>query len=298
VLVILNKEVFIVLKTNIEKLVMQAVIGEIAHPRMDNPYKVGYDGTAQILPGIGSITYNIGIGDSAFGWEGDHLEPGVSIRNLSDVENTAMITLACVGNEAKVVTGDGKGLKGFVTGTHGGRDNTILYFDKDKLDDLAIGDKIQIKTLGLGLKFLDYPDIKIMSIDPAVLAAMDISEADGCIEVPVVAQVPPFLMGSGIGATVSYKGDYDIMTHDQETIQGLGLEKLKLGDFVLLQDCDNTYGRGYLKGAVTVGVVIHSNCILAGHGPGVVTVLSCKTGKIKPRIDKKANLGYYKGILK
>ncbi|HMM19198.1 MAG TPA: DUF4438 domain-containing protein [Selenomonadales bacterium] len=286
------------LRTNADRLVMQSVMGEIAHPRLENPWKVGQDGIPQILPGIGAITYNIAIGDSVFGWEGDHVEPGVSIRNPVDVENTALITLACLGNQASVITGDGKGLKGFVTGTHGGRDNTMVYFDTRELDSLAVGDKVQIKAWGLGLKLLDYPAVQIMSVDPAVLAAMEIREKDGCLEVPAVAEVPPFLMGSGIGSTVPHKGDYDIMTQDREAVRAFGLESLRFGDLVLLRDCDNTYGRGYFRGAVTVGVVVHSNCILAGHGPGVVTVLSCKQGRIKPRLDKKANIGYYKGILK
>ena len=34
-----------------------------------------------ILPATGGISYNVRSGDSAFGWSGDHVEPGVSIRN-------------------------------------------------------------------------------------------------------------------------------------------------------------------------------------------------------------------------
>jgi hypothetical protein len=285
------------IKTNKDKLVIQSVMGRIAHPRMRDPWKVGHEGIPKILPGIGAITYNVAIGDSVFGWEVDHLEPGVSIRNLDDIENTALITLVCIGNEAKVITGKGKGIKGFVTGTHGGRDNTILYFDKKDFDKLSIGDKIQIKAYGLGLKLLDYDNIKIMSIDPMLFETLNIKDKKGKVEIPVVAEVPPYLMGSGIGAEVSYKGDYDIMTADKEELRKWGLNKLKFGDLILLRDCDNTYGRGYLKGAVTVGVIIHSDCILAGHGPGVVTIMSCKTPKIIPRFDVKANIGYYKKIL-
>jgi len=117
---------------------------------------------------------------------------------------------------------------------------------------------------------------------------LNIKDKKGKVEIPVVAEVPPYLIGSGIGAEVSYKGDYAIMTADKEELRKWGLNKLKFGDLVLLRDCDNTYGRGYLKGAVSVGVIIHSDCILAGHGPGVVTIMSCKTPKIIPRFDDKA----------
>ncbi len=39
------------------------------------------------------------------------------------------------------------------------------------------------------------------------------------------------------------------MTADWDEIVRLGLDKLRYGDIVLLENCDNTYGRGYLTGA-------------------------------------------------
>ena len=100
-------------------------------------------------------------------------------------------------------------------------------------------------------------------------------------------------MGSGIGAASSYTGDYDIMTADVDEIKRLHLDKLKFGDFVLLQDCDNTYGRGYLKGAVSIGVVVHSDCVKMGHGPGITTIMTCKKSLIDPIIDHNANITHY-----
>lgn len=41
---------------------------------------------------------------------------------------------------------------------------------------------------------------------------------------------------------------------------------------------------------MTIGVVIHSDCYAAGHGPGVTTLMSCKTTLIEPVLDEKANL--------
>lgn len=80
------------------------------------------------------------------------------------------------------------------------------------------------------------------------------------------------------------------MTADVNEIKRLGLDRLKFGDFVLLQDCDNSYGRGYLKGAVSVGVVVHSDCVKMGHGPGITTIMTCKQPLIKPIIDASANI--------
>ncbi len=80
------------------------------------------------------------------------------------------------------------------------------------------------------------------------------------------------------------------MTADPDAFREYGLDKLRLGDIVLLQDCDNQYGRGYLKGAVSVGVVVHSDCVITGHGPGVTTLFTCKRPLIRGIKDTEANL--------
>lgn len=226
-------------------------------------------------------------------WAGDHVEPGVSIRNEDKTENAALMTFACIGNEAKIVSGEAKGAKGYVTGMHGGIDHVMIFFEEDVLENLAIDDKIMIKAYGQGLKLEDYEDIQLMSIDPDLFENLGIEERDGKLHVPVVAKVPPYLMGSGIGSPSAYSGDYDIMTADTEEIKRLGLDKLRFGDLVLLEDCDNAYGRGYLKGAVTIGVVIHSDCVKAGHGPGITTIIASKKPIIEGIIDSKANIGEY-----
>lgn len=55
-------------------------------------------------------------------------------------------------------------------------------------------------------------------------------------------------------------------------------------------DHDNRYGRAYRKGAVTIGIVVHSDCLLARHGPGVTTLMTCATSLIEPVIDANANI--------
>jgi hypothetical protein len=82
------------------------------------------------------------------------------------------------------------------------------------------------------------------------------------------------------------------MTSDPETVNEYQLDKLRFGDFVALLDHDNRYGRAYRKGAVTIGIVVHSNCLLAGHGPGVTTIMTCPTSQIEPVIDSKANIAH------
>ena len=280
------------LKTNKDKDVKWSVQGKVHHPT-GGTYRITHEGKPMILPATGGISYNVKIGDSAFGWAGDHVEPGVSMRNENTNENAALMTFACIGNEAKIISGDAKGAKGYVTGMHGGIDHVLVYFDEETLENLSIDDKIQIKAYGQGLQLTDYPDVHMMSIDPNLFEKLGVTEVDGKLQVPVVAKVPPYLMGSGIGSGNGYSGDYDIMTADTEEIKRLGLDRLKFGDLVLLQDCDNSYGRGYLKGAVSIGVVVHSDCIKAGHGPGITTIMVSKTPMIEGIINEEANIGNY-----
>lgn len=280
------------LKTNRDKVVKWSVMGKIHHP-VGGGYRITHDGIPMVLPATGGISYNVRIGDSAFGWAGDHVEPGVSIRNENKDENAALMTFACIGNEAKIVSGEAAGEKGYVTGMHGGIDHVLICFEQSTLEKLTIDDKIMVKAYGQGLKLKDYPEVQLMSIDPDMFEKMNITEKDGKLQVPVVAVVPPYLMGSGIGSPSAYTGDYDIMTGDEAEIKRLGLDKLKFGDLVLLQDCDNSYGRGYLKGAVSVGVIVHSDCVKAGHGPGVTTIMVSKGSNIEAIIDENANIGNY-----
>ena len=103
--------------------------------------------------------------------------------------------------------------------------------------------------------------------------------------------VPSALMGSGLGHGDPGTGDYDITTQDPKAVKRYGLDRLRFGDFVAIMDADNTYGRHYFEGAVTIGIVAHSDSFLSGHGPGVSTLLSSKNGRLKPRVSKDANLG-------
>lgn len=280
------------LKTNKDKVVKWSVQGKVHHPLGGN-YRITHEGIPMILPATGGISYNVKVGDCAFGWAGDHVEPGVSIRNENTTENAALTTFACIGNEAKVVSGDAKGAKGYVTGMHGGIEHVMIHFEEDVLENLAIDDKIMIKAYGQGLKIEEFEDVHVMSIDPDLFEKLGITQKDGKLQVPVVATVPSYLMGSGIGSPSAYSGDYDIMTADMDEIKRLGLDKLRFGDIVLLQDCDNNYGTGYFKGAVTIGVIIHSDCVKSGHGPGVTVIMSCKSNKIEGIINPDANISNY-----
>lgn len=280
------------MKLNLEKLVKIAVNGQVDHPRMKG-YRVGYDGKGRMPIGTGGIVYSHAIGDSCMGIMGDHIEPGVSLANPGNGENHALETFACIGNQAKILNGPQAGKTGYVTGTHGGIDHTMVYLDKDVLEEMDGNENFLIKAYGQGLKLLDHPDIYVMNIDPDLFQAIDIEETSDQITFPVTAIIPSFLMGSGLGSSTTMEGDYDIMTQDKQANEEYGINDLRFGDFVAILDHDNEYGPHYLKGSISIGVIVHSDSYTSGHGPGVCVVACSKTNAIQPKLDKNANIKNY-----
>jgi len=288
------------LRTNQKRLVKVAVQGKVANAGYWGPFEISHLGKPFILPSVGGITYNVRLGDSAFGWAGDHIEPGVSAildeERRSSKANMGFNFLACSGNIARILSGDAKGKTGTVSGHHGGVEHVIVDFDDKTLSKMSLDDKILIEGYGQGLELLDYPDIKCYNLDPAVLHKMGIKEKNGVLEVPVTTIVPGSIMGSGVGSLDVGTGDYDIMTHDKDVVREHKIDKICFGDFVAILDHDNSYGRAYRRGAITIGIVIHSDCLLAGHGPGVSTLITSAKSLIKPVISPKANLARILGI--
>lgn len=281
------------LKINENKLVQMAIQGKIAHADEFLPFEVGHDGAPRALPGTGSITYNVRVGDSATGWASDHTEPGVSTVCVSDEKPFAKgyNFLACCGNEATVISGDAKGAKGTVIGTHGGVEHVMIDFTQSTLEKLTLDDKFLIKAVGQGLKLLDFPEVLCYNTSPNLLKKMNIHGKNGALEIGVTHVLGHEIMGSGIGSLSATRGDYDITTQDPAAIKKYKLDTLRIGDIVGILDADNSYGRCYKRGAVSIGVVIHCNSFVAGHGPGVMTLMTCSArGKLMPRIDKNANL--------
>ena len=281
------------LRTNADKLPILSVSGVVWHPKRGSTARISADGMATWLPSVGSITYNAKIGDSCMGWAADHLEPGVSTRHKDDDHNSSYIMLSCIGNEAIVKSGDAKGDKGFVTGKHGGCDHVIIYFPEETLEKLSIDDNIGVKATGQGFALLDYPEIILRNMSPTLLSKMNIQEAVGKLKVGVAKMAPAAIMGSGLGSSNSVTGDYDITVFDEAIAKEYGLHDLRFGDIVALLDADNRHGYSYRTGACTIGVVVHGDSFISGHGPGVATLMTAKTPLIEPFIDEKANLANF-----
>ena len=285
------------LSTNKERLVKMAVVAEVVHPGAERGYTVDFEGKPAIGLGMSGVKYNVTVGDLCYGWEyGEHVEPGLSISYRGDDPygraNTALAVLGNIGNEVRVTTGDAKGAKGYIIGKHG---NFMVWLSPEDQEKVNIGDKVQVRAWGVGLKIDGFEDVKVNKISPDLFEKMDIKVEDGKLIVPVVGEYPAYIMGSGTGmwpVTI----DYDIQTTCPEVWDELGLKNLRFGDIVALKDQLNWWGRGYYKGAMTIGVVIHGWSRHAGHGPGVTTIMSAKPGKMITKIDSDANIAYYLGI--
>jgi hypothetical protein len=283
-------------RTNHAELVMITVTGQICSPSdRENPYRIGVDGVPRILPGTGGIVLSHRVGDRCLGLAADHVEPGVSIRNDQrtrggDGPNLALQTYASVGNWAVVTSGRCAGTRGIVTGKHGGVEHVLIDFSAEALRRLAIGDRIQIYAYGLGMRLLDYPDIAVFNAAPRLIARWLAVPGGERLPVPITHRIPARIMGSGLGRNNVQRGDYDIQLFDAPTVRQFGLDTLRFGDLVAIINADNRFGRSYATGRTSIGVVVHSESTVAGHGPGVVTLLSGPSDRFDLRIDAQANI--------
>lgn len=291
-------------RINADRLVAVSVMGQIAHPiGRGAPHRVGHDGVPRVLPGTGGIVLNQRIGDPCVGLAGDHIEPGVALHNNGrevvgprDGPNNALITYACVGNLARVISGPCAGKTGVVTGKHGGINHVLVDFPTEVLLRLQIGDRVQIVSHGLGLRLLDHPRIEAMNCSPRLLRRWGLVERDGALHAPVTHLVPARLMGSGLGKNTAWRGDYDIQLADRATRERYRLGSLRFGDMVAIVSGDTRFGPSYRRGRITLGVIVHGDSTVSGHGPGVTALLSGPAALLRPVLASDANLARMLGV--
>lgn len=277
--------------TNETKLVEIAVTGNISQPSLRYPgYTLDDKGVGRVLPGMSGVVYNARVGDAAFGWAGDHVEPGVSIANPDSDAEYALHYLTCIGNKAVVTSGLARGAEGIVTGEHA---RLLVDFPGDVNDLLCVGDSVQIIAHGRGLAFTDYPQIELKKCSPLLINNMPIEVVNTQkIRVPVVMELPPRIMGSGAELNSEYV-DQDLMSGDRALMAELGIDQMRLGDLVVIPDADHRWGRGYRSGAVTIALCIHGDSVMTGHGPGILTLMTCAEPCIEWVIDPQANIANY-----
>jgi hypothetical protein len=284
-----------VIADNRDQLVGVGVQGTVVSPECPplpaSPYQIAADGSPYLLPTPGGIVYNVRVGDPAFGWLADMVQPGVSIRNPQDVANNALNTLACLGNEARVVSGAAIGARGTVTGKSGRfAEHVIVHFSKDVVEKIALEDRVLVRAMGRSLTLKRQPKIQLKSISPQLLDALELTDlGDGRVSVPVRAVVPAHLMGAGAGLG-SEGGCVQIQSEDPASLTESGLEGLRLGDVVGIRDYDCRWGNGFLKDAVAVGIVVHGDSPRSGFGPGVTPLLAAVDRAIEPVVVQARNI--------
>jgi Domain of unknown function (DUF4438) len=276
--------------TNAARLVTQVLTGEVWPPLADRQaWRVGPDGQPFVLPGMGGVTLGVHCGDPATGYASDHLEPGASIRHREQGANMALQFLTCVGNVVRVASGPASGAVGHVIGQHA---YVLADFDDADLSEVSTGDQATVLATGQGLALADHPEIVVKNCSPTLLEAMPGgTRANGRLEVHVAARIPAEAIGAGAGMASEYAnadlmGAYAGLSEDLS----LGLEELRIGDIVALEDADHRFGRGYAEGYLTIGVISTGQCMLFGHGPGPSTLLSGPAAAFSVVTDAGANL--------
>ena len=176
------------LRWNFDDLVEMAVTGQVSQPALRRGgYTHWPNGTGVFLPGMAGISYSARVGDRAFGWDADHVEPGVSIANSNERADFALHYLTCIGNEARVMTGLAAGATGIVTGEHA---RLLVDFEADALEGLTVGDTVQIRTLGRGLRLDSHPDLEFKKTSPALAGAFGLRLDGTRVICPVAMELP------------------------------------------------------------------------------------------------------------
>ena len=198
-----------------------------------------------------------------------------------------------MGNDAVVTSGIAAGARGIVTGEHA---RILVDFEREVYDGLAVGDTVQIMALGRGLQLLDYPQIELKKLSPTLLAAMRIEAIDERrIRVPVAMELPVRIMGSGAELNSEFV-DQDLMSGDRCLMKQLRIDQMRLGDVIVIHHADHRFGRSFRTGAVSIALCIHGDSVMTGHGPGIMTIMTCPEPCIEWVLDKSANLGTYLGL--
>ena len=289
------------LRTNRDQLIKTAVMGAITSSSARKlPNRASTTREPLVLPSVGGITYNLRVGDLAAGWQADHVEPGVSLAVIQRDETHKSIEdglclLSCVGNEAVVASGEASGEKGRVTGKHGGINHVLVDFPEEVKEALLIGTLVLIKAYGVGLRLLDFGDVTVTNMDPDLLEAIPAELIGDKLGFPVTHLIPTELMGPCVPQAV-YSGDYDIRLPGKALVDAYHLDDLRLGDLVAIVSPNSGRAQGFTKEASTIGVIVHSDSVVVGHGPGVTALMASNRARIIPRVEPHANIVEYLGI--
>ncbi|SAL81539.1 hypothetical protein AWB67_05872 [Caballeronia terrestris] len=125
---------------------------------------------------------------------------------------------------------------------------------------------------------IDRPVTRLSVAPPG----LSIVERDGRLHVPVTHLVPARVVGSGLGKNTAWRGDYDIQLGDAATRAQYRLGSLRFGDLVAIVDADTRRGPLFAQGRLTIGVIVHGDSTVSGHGPAVTPLLTGPAAFMRP----------------
>jgi hypothetical protein len=179
-----------------------------------------------------------------------------------------------------------------VTGEHA---RLLVDFEPDVLEQMTVGDQVQIRALGRGLTLASHPELEFKKTSPALARAFGLRTEGERVVCPVALELPPRIMGSGAELNAEFV-DQDLMSGDRALMAELGIDQMRLGDLIGIRDVDHRFGRSYREGWVAICLCIHGDSVMTGHGPGILTLITGPADRLDFTIDPTANIASSLGI--
>lgn len=262
--------------------------GVVESPAMGaTPYRVDVDGRPYVPVGDGGIVLGVGLGDLVTAALGDHVAPGATVGHPDQAARHGLTAFACVGNRVVVRSGAAAGEQGRVFGKRGEDGRLLVWLPDDALERLRPGDGVAVRAYGQGTRLPGQPDeVELLNLDPALASALGIVPEAGGLDVAVRAVVPSRLAGNGIGRPAQ-QWDVDLAFAPDDPV----LAALRLGDLLAVSDLDVRHGMGFRRGHLTIGLVVHGDSPMPGHGPGLVPLLCGPARVLRPGPDLGGHVG-------
>lgn len=263
---------------NLDAVVDQGEVG-------DTPYRIDRDGRPYVPVGDGGIVRGVRLGDLACDLLGDHVAPGACLVHPLTEARHALAAQACLGNEVCLMSGAAAGSVGRVLGQRGGGERVIAVFAPEVLDVVRPGDRVRVTTRGQGLAS-PVAGLTQLNLDPAAVTALPVSHGDDRLGVSVRGVVPSRAVGNGVGRPMA-SWDVDLQLDDRDPLRAT----LRLGDLIAITDLDARWNSGYRRGVTSVGLVVHGDSPLPGHGPGVTVLWSGPSTAFDLSVDGETHVG-------
>jgi len=262
------------------------MLGVVEHPVLgDTPYRVDADGRPYLPVGDGGLVLGVRLGDPVAGLAGDHVAPGACLVHPEPAARHALLSYACIGNQAIVRTGRAAGARGVVIGKRGEDGRLLTGFRQEDLARMRPGDEVTVRASGQGWRHPGVPPgVVTVNMAPGLPGTLPLSwPGHGPMTVGVRVVLPSKLAGNGIGRPAA-AWDLDLQT-------GAGPDGLVLGDLVAVTGLDARHNMGYRSGWLTVGVVVHGASPLPGHGPGITPILTGPISALSAVADPTGHRG-------